>query len=597
MKSELPKKTFIDSKYYIQFFISKGKNSDSYRVKDKDGHPYFLKLFDLSKLHRTQFDSEGNVKEIEFLKKIAHENIVSFIDSGEWFYQNERFSYLVLEYISGENLTQISRRNRLFSAYEVKIILKALLSGLHHLHTQEMAILHNNVRPENIIIDYSNEKKITKLVDFGYARLFRNSTKVFYREGLNPFYLAPECFNNIFSIKSDIFSVGATAYYLMFGLPPWYLDLSDYQLQNENVEDLIEERRKRPIEYLEFEGVHFDDEEEHSQMLGIVKKALNTDPDERFTDCLEMILALDGKIKLSVSSIIKAKSTKQEEIAIKKLGGGFKDIAGMQALKETLYNDVIRAINEKELYQKYGLTIPNGILLYGPPGCGKSFFAQKLAEEIGCNFKIIKPSDLASIYVHGSQEKIGKLFDEAMANAPFFLNFEEFDAFVPKRDGAQSSHYSAEVNEFLTQLNNCGERGVFVIATTNQPLLIDTAVLRSGRIDKSFYIPPPDLIARQELFKIHLKNRPIDFGIDYEKLSKMTENYVSSDINLIVNEAARQALMSNEIITQKILDNTLENSKPSIGLEDLSKYNDVRNLFEGNRNQKNKRFEFGFTSE
>ena len=116
-------------------------------------------------------------------------------------------------------------------------------------------------------------------------------------------------------------------------------------------------------------------------------------------------------------------------------GKGFDEIAGMDELKETLYHDMILPLKDKELYEEYRVTLPNGMLLYGPPGCGKTFISRKFATEIAYNFVEIKPSDIASIYVHGTQEKIGKLFDEARSKAPTILFIDEIDAFMPSREG------------------------------------------------------------------------------------------------------------------------------------------------------------------
>jgi len=204
------------------------------------------------------------------------------------------------------------------------------------------------------------------------------------------------------------------------------------------------------------------------------------------------------------------------------------------------------------------LGFPNGILLYGPPGCGKTFIARKLAEEVEYNFIEIKPSDLASIYVHGSQEKIGNLFKNAIESAPAILFLDELDALVPKRDEA-TYHYSAEVNEFLTQLDKAGEKGVLIIGATNRINKIDNAILRTGRMDKHFYVPPPDKEARVELFKIHSQERPIDEAIEFDKLADLTESYSCSDIEFLVNEAAREALQERRNIRMKDFINVISN--------------------------------------
>lgn len=222
-------------------------------------------------------------------------------------------------------------------------------------------------------------------------------------------------------------------------------------------------------------------------------------------------------------------------------GPGFSAVAGMDDLKRQLRVDVIEILANKEEALKYGLTIPNGILLYGPPGCGKTFISERFAEEAAYNYKYVKSSDLASTYLHGAQEKIAELFNEARRNAPTILCIDEFDALVPKRDVINNASQSAEVNEFLSQLNNCGSDSVFVIATTNRPDKIDSAVLRSGRIDYKIFVPTPDFESRKALFQVILKDRPIEDSIDYGKLAKITEGYLASDISAIVQAAAREA--------------------------------------------------------
>ena len=133
-------------------------------------------------------------------------------------------------------------------------------------------------------------------------------------------------------------------------------------------------------------------------------------------------------------------------------------VAGMRELKLVLEADVIMPFLEPDIYRRYRVPLPNGILFYGPPGCGKTFIARKLASMLKYNFIELKPADLASIYVHGTQGKIGDTFREAEAGGPTLLFFDEIDAFIPPRNRESSHHYSAEVNEFLAQMNECAER-------------------------------------------------------------------------------------------------------------------------------------------
>jgi transitional endoplasmic reticulum ATPase len=222
------------------------------------------------------------------------------------------------------------------------------------------------------------------------------------------------------------------------------------------------------------------------------------------------------------------------------------------------------------------------LLLYGPPGCGKSFFAEKFAEQTGFSFILVKSSDLASIYVHGSQEKISKLFKQAEENAPTVLCFDEFDAFVPNRSSQEAAHVSSEVNEFLSQLNNCSQRGIFVVATTNRPDMIDPAVLRTGRLDKHVFVPLPDHDARKEMFALYLKGRPHDEGnVDFDRLSDLTEGYIASDIAFIVNDTAMTAAFTHAKITQALLEQAISNTKPSINRELLGMYDHLREKMDG----------------
>ena len=227
------------------------------------------------------------------------------------------------------------------------------------------------------------------------------------------------------------------------------------------------------------------------------------------------------------------------------------------------------------MYDQYKLSIPNGMLLYGPPGCGKTLIAQKFAEEVGFTFLSIKPSDIASSYIHGTQEKIKEIFDRAREKAPSIIFIDEVDTLMPSRDGDMQHSYSSEVNEFLAQMSECGKTNVFLIAATNRPDKIDSAILRTGRIDKLFYLAPPDVIARKKLFQLHLSGRPTE-NINTEELAKMTENYVASDITFLVDEAARQALRKRVAIQQCHIEAAIKAQKPSLSSRQLKTYEKFR---------------------
>lgn len=583
---KLSSEFLIDEKYRVTFFLKKGSYAESYRVKNPEGNTKYLKLFSYSKLHKTQFNEEGDILEIEILKSINHPNLVKFEKEGILILEGQKYAYCILDFISGETLADKMRREESLNPYEAKTIILGVLNGLNHLHNLEIPVIHNEITNLNVMLDLSGKIPIPKIIDFGYARYLNQSNKEFLKEGLNPFLLAPETLNKVFSTKSDIFAVGALYYQLLFGLPPWFVEISNYRTNSDSVEEAILTERKRPLRFLDSStGIQKD-------TFDIITKALHPEAEKRFNSVKEFIQALNGEIEVSpeVQTVKMNKPPYEPE-----KGKGFESIAGMEDLKSLIKLDVIDALNEKEKYAKYGLTIPNGMLLYGPPGCGKTFFAEKLAEEIGFNFHKINPSDIQSKWVNASQENIKKLFDEAKENAPSIIFIDEIDALVPDRNNSKVSHMNTSaVNEFLAQMNNCGEEGIFIIGATNRPQAIDPAILRAGRLDKVIYLPPPDFEARKLMFELHLKNRPKDIGLDYDKLATLTDKFVSSDLKFLCDEASRNALNFDVRISMKILIETIQNNNSSLSIAELKKYEAHRAQIEGNSTTTNNRRQIGF---
>lgn len=582
--NHLSKGQIIADNYKITFFLKKGNYAETYRVKDQEGKTKILKLFAYSKLDRTQFDDNGDILEIEILRKIKHPNLLMYYDNGELVLEKQKYAFVILDFISGETLADKMKREQTFNPYEAREIITGVLNGLNYLHNLQKPIIHNDITNLNIMSDLSGKVPVPKIIDFGYARYLSQSNRDFLKHGLNSFYQANEAFNKVFSVQSDVFSVGALYYHLLEGLPPWFVEISKYKSDKLKLEDAVLEERKKP---LRFENKI----DEHTQ--NIITRALQPNTENRFKSVKEFIQAVNGELVVQQLSTSQEK-TKSTLKGIKK-GQGFSAIAGMQDLKDTIQLDVIDALNEKERYAEYGLTIPNGMLLYGPPGCGKTFFAERMAEEIGFNFYQIKPSDIQSKWINASQENIKNLFDEARENAPSIIFIDELDAMVPNRDNSNVNHMNTSaVNEFLAQMNNCGDDGVFIIGATNRPNSIDPAILRAGRLDKVIYLPPPDFEARELMFKLYLENRPREIGLDYSVLAKATENYVSSDIKFLSDEASRNALKMNSRISIDILLKTINSNRPSISLKELNSYIAIKAELEGEAEKNNERPGIGF---
>ena len=562
--------------------------AENYRVKDKLGKVKFLKLIYMEELKVFQYDKDGKVIEAEIASMLHQDNLCSFVDEDRLEKDGHQLLYIVTEYVKGENLNDRLYRGSSLSQLEIKQVMTALLSALNYIHTLNRPIIHNEVPVENILLDVVGNFNNLKLIDFGAARFADLKPDPMSWHGQNLYYVAPERFLGEGSTKSDIFSAGVVMYKLIFGIMPWETDIAGKTLQ-EQVQTIIE-KRNSPLTIPNIQVMEMD-----SNLLKVMVKALAPDPKQRFATAKEFLDALEGKIEVSSAPISMTKVSQQEnapDIHPKK-GNGFADVAGMNEIKTFMQKKIINVLKNPERAEKFKIQIPNGMLLYGPPGCGKSFIAEKFAEEAGYNYVFIKSSDLASIYVHGSQEKIGALFEEARKNAPTILNFDEFEALVPNRSNINNSSESGEVNEFLSQMNNCGKDRVFVIASSNRPDLIDPAVRRKGRLDQMIYIPVPDKEAREGIFRIHMKDRPQDANIDFSKLADMTECYVASDISYIVNDAATRAFEDDIDISQQLLEEVIRENTPSVSADDIRFYQNIQKQLDTSVNR-NERKRIGF---
>lgn len=567
--------------YTVVFPHKQGSYAETYRVKDTNGRTRFLKLINYSRLNRNQLDENGDIIEIEISKHIDHPNLCKYIDSGTLILNGGQYAFLVTEYVSGETLSQRIVRDKELSVYEIKQIAKAILSALSYLHRQPTSIIHGEITIQNTLLNLAGGLDSLKLIDFGHACYLNQKPSKPDINELNVFYLAPERFSGVNQVQSDLYSVGVMMYQLLYGKLPWFIDVSKIK-DTDKVDAILAERNKE-LDLPQIEKFELD-----AQLTNCIAKALSYDVEDRFQKADDFIKAIDGDIKIerqSTKKKILSSDVKKSEKQIKTVspphGQGFAAIAGMEDLKNRLREEVIEPLQSPEEYERYGVTIPNGMLLYGPPGCGKTFFAKHFAEEVGFNFMCITPASLKSRYVNATQENIAQMFKEAEEKAPTIIFIDEMNELVPNRESDVHEMSRSAVNEMLAQMDRTGERGIFIIGATNYPHTIDPAILRAGRLDKKYFIGVPDKNARKALFKLYLMKRPYDFGLDYEKLATLTKNYVSADIQLIVNDASRNALKLHSKITMELLIEAIQNTHPSLNSEELKRYDYIHAKMEG----------------
>lgn len=580
--------------YKVAFQHKKGSYAETYRVKDTNGKTRFLKLISHASLERHQIDENGNIVEVEISKRLSHHNLCSYLDTGTIVINGGQYTYLVTEFISGETLSQKLIREEEIGVYDIKKIAKSVLSALDYLHNLPTPIVHGEVTIQNVMLNLVGGYDDLKLIDMGHARFVNQSPLKADINSLNPFYLAPERFSGVSQVQSDLYSVGVMIYHLLYDELPWFIDVSRVK---GDVIDAILEKRKESLKLLRTDIFELDE-----QLIACMIKALSFNVEDRFQTAQEFIQAIDGEIKLTISDVsqsskpnneAKAKPSEKSKYSRIVSGPGFAAIAGMDDLKQQMKDEVIDPLHNPEEYRRYGVTIPNGMLLYGPPGCGKTFFAKHFAEEVGFNFMQVTPATLKSKWINATQENIAKMFEEAESNAPTIIFIDELDDLLKDRALADDKGMSG-INEFLAQMDRTGEKGIFIIGATNKPDILDPAVLRAGRLEKKYYLGVPDKSAREALFKLYLAKRPYDFGIDYGKLADLTENYVSADIQLIVNDASRAALKLRSKITMELLIQTIGTVKQSISNEELIRYDNIRAIMNGEKPQKSSRPTIGF---
>ncbi|MBD3248504.1 CDC48 family AAA ATPase [Candidatus Woesearchaeota archaeon] len=297
------------------------------------------------------------------------------------------------------------------------------------------------------------------------------------------------------------------------------------------------------------------------------------------------------KLNITQDDFIRAlksvRPSAMREVLVEVPNVSWKDVGGLKDVKQELEEAVEWPLKKPKSFKKMGVRPPRGILLYGAPGTGKTMLAKAVANESKANFILVKGPELLSKWVGESEKAVREIFKKARQTSPTIIFFDELDALAPRRGQSADAHSTERVvNQMLTELDGLEElHGVVVIAATNRPDMIDTALLRPGRFDRMLLAPIPGKVARKKIFKVHTKKMPLK-DIDLDKLAEKTKGYVGADLEAVCREAAMSALRDNikaKEVTMKHFEKALETIAPSVTKEIEKAYKELKDQIKSSR--------------
>jgi len=325
-----------------------------------------------------------------------------------------------------------------------------------------------------------------------------------------------------------------------------------------------------------------------------IRPRLDLESDEIDADILESIEVLESDLKSALKGI---EPSALREVFVEVPDVSWEDVGGLEDTKERLRETIQWPLEYPEVFEELDMAAAKGVMLYGPPGTGKTLLAKAVANEAESNFISIKGPELLNKFVGESEKGVREVFSKARENAPTVVFFDEIDSIAAER-GSQSTDSGVGermVSQLLTELDGLESlEDVVVIATSNRPDLIDSALLRPGRLDRHVHVPVPDEEARRKIFAVHTDEKPLADDVDLDRLARRTEGYVGADIEAVCREASMAASrefigsvsreevaesVGNVRVTMDHFEQALDQVQASVTAETRERYDEIERKF------------------
>ena len=291
----------------------------------------------------------------------------------------------------------------------------------------------------------------------------------------------------------------------------------------------------------------------------------------------KILQSMEIKLRDFYDAMHEVVPTAMREFYVERAKVWWKDVGGLTNEKKILADNILTAINEPQKFRNMGVKPPRGVLLYGPPGCGKTLLARSLAAECGTNMILVRGPEILSKWVGESEKAIREIFRKAKASSPCVVIFDELDSLAKSKTKEESNHGETILSQMLTQMEDIGTSSIIVIGITNRPDLIDNSMLRAGRLDIVLFIQPPDEKGRLEIIKILTDRMPLASDINLNEIAVSTQNYTGADLSSLCREAAVNAMQKNSPkISSTDFAIALKKVRPSITKEIDKWYTDIK---------------------